>query len=414
MSRGPLWARSSAWAHALVVPLAVVGCSDRAAPAVVDTPYEGMAFPRAAPSFTLPDGPYALVSNNGSDDLSVVDATTHTTLAHVPIGLNPVDRDGPHHLAVDALRGHVFVALAYPQPTLALGPHAAHGSGTRGGKLVRLDLPGLTRSGEARTDDNPGDIVLSEDGARLVVSHYDLRRAVTLATQGLEARRATLLSFRADAIAEVTPATASVSIPICIAPHGVVLDRPHGDRAYAACYGEDAVAVVDFTTSPPSVERVPVGPAAGPPGLPAYGPYALTLSPDGTFILVGDTEGKDLRRFDTPTRAMSEASFAAGGAVYFSAIREDGVAFVPVQIPDRLVRVRLSTMTAERSRSFLGDECRAPHEAVLRANGDVLLVCEGDHQKPSHVLVLDPDSLETTHSWDVGVYPDKVVVVGDR
>lgn len=410
MSRAPLLGLA---ALVGVFAVALVACGQDEPAKVVDAPFEGTAFPAPAPRFTLPSGPYALVTNNGSDDVSVIDLDAGKTLATVPIGLNPVDHDGPHHLAVDRARGQVFVALAYPLPTIAPGPHAAHASATAPGKVVRLDLPGLTRSGEARTDANPGDVVISDDGSRLVVSHYDLRRALTQASQGLDAQRATIMSWNPQDFAAVTPGSAATAIPICIAPHGVVLDRPRGDRAYVACYGEDAIAVVDFTTSPVSVKRVPVGPAPGQPAQPAYGPYAVTLSPDGAKVFVGDTEGKDLRRFDVATQAMDPQGFSAGGAVYFAGIRADGVAFVPVQTPDKLVRVQTATMTAEATRAFSADECKSPHEVVLRANGEVLLVCEGDRVTPSHVLVLDPDTLETKQTWPVGVYPDKIVVVGE-
>jgi YVTN family beta-propeller protein len=380
---------------------------------VKDLPFEGQAFPPAKPSFTLPNGPYALVTNSGSDDLSVVDVTSGTELARVPVGLDPLDHDGPHHLAVDAAHGYVFVALSYPLPTLAPGPHAAHASGSAKGKLVRFDLPTLTRSAVAPTDTNPGDVVVSDDGARLVVSHYDLRRAVTLASQGLDAQRADLLVWDTAKLSANTPPSVASAIPICIAPHGVVLDKPRGDHAYVACYGEDALALVDFTASPPTVARIPVGPAPGPPAQPSYGPYALTLSADGQSIFVGDTEGRDLRRFDVATQTMTTEVFAAGGAVYFSALGPDDTAFVPVQTPDKLVRVNTATMKAETTRTFQPDECQAPHEAWVRPNGEVLLVCEGDHVATSHVLVLDPDTLATKTMWPVGVYPDKVVVVGE-
>jgi YVTN family beta-propeller protein len=389
------------------------GCGGDDGPKVNDVPFAGEAFPPAKPSFSLPNGPYALVTNSGSDDLSVLDVTTGTELARVPVGLNPLDHDGPHHLAVDAAHGYVFVALSYPLPTLAPGPHAAHASGSAKGKLVRLDLPSLTRSAVAPTDTNPGDVVVSDDGARLVVSHYDLRRAVTLASQGIDAQRADLLVWDTSKLAANTPPSAATAIPVCIAPHGVILDKPRGDHAYVACYGEDALAVVDFTASPPTVARIPVGPSPGAPAQPSYGPYALTLSADGQAIFVGDTEGRDLRRFDVSTQSMADEAFAAGGAVYFSAVRADGVAFVPVQTPDQLLRVNTATMQAEATRTFDATECRAPHEAWVRPNGDVLLVCEGDHVATSHVLVVDGETLATKAVWPVGVYPDKIVVVGE-
>lgn len=394
---------------------ALLSCGGDEAPRVVDLPAPGAAFPVASPGFTWPTGPFALLSNNGDDTVSVVDLKARAVVGSLRAGLNPVDLDGPHHLAFDKTSGQIFVALSYPAPALAPGPHAQHGSSQTPGKVVRLNAADGQISGQMRADTNPGDIALSQDGSRLVVTHFDLKKALTNASQGIETQRASLLVYDpADFRADASPR----SYNVCVTPHGVALSRPDGRYAYVACYGEDALAVVDLADPDPvaAVQRIPVGPAPGSGSSLRYGPYAAVLSPDGGRVLIGDTEGRDLRVFDVASNAMTKLNYAATGAVYFSAVDAAGkAAYVPVQSPDYIARVNLageSDAFETLRRSMSKDECQRPHEAVLWDNDqELLLVCEGDHVTPGKLLFLDPQTLETRVSLDVGVYPDKVLVV---
>lgn len=390
-------------------------CSSPGEPGVIDLPPPGDAFPAAPLSFSWPAGPFALVSDNGSDTVTVVDLEGRKVAGALRAGLDPVDIDGPHHLAYHRQRREIFVALAYPAPAISPGPHAAHGSSQRPGKVVRLDAATGQITGEMRADNNPGDIFLSDDGARLLVSHFDLQKALANAAQGIEAQRAPLLIYDPE---DFRPEASPRSIPVCITPHGVALSRPDGRHAFVACYGEDALAVVDLANPDPvaAVQRVPVGPAPGVGSSLQYGPYAAVLDPAGRRVLIGTTEGRDLRVFDVDTGAMTPQRYSAGGAVYFAAANAAStVAYVPVQTPDLLARVDLSgqgELVELQRRSFSKDECQRPHEAALWDDDqELLLVCEGDHLTPGKLLILDPQTLETRASLPMGVYPDKVLVV---
>jgi hypothetical protein len=365
-------------------------------------------------AFVWPLGPFALVSNNGSDTVSVVDLAQRRVAGTLRAGLDPVDIDGPHHLAYHRQRREIFVALAYPAPAIAPGPHAAHGSSQRPGRVIRLDAITGQITGEMRADSNPGDIFLSDDGSRLVVTHFDLQKALTNAAQGIEAQRASLLLYDPD---DFRPDASPRSFPVCITPHGVALSRPDGRRAFVACYGEDSIAVVDLQAQGEgAITRIPVGPAAGSGSSLQYGPYAAVLDPAGKQLLVGTTEGRDLRLFDVDAGAMAPRWYSAGGSVFFAAAdAASAVAYVPVQTPDFLAKVTLSgqgELTELARRTFLKDECQRPHEAALWNNDqELLLVCEGDHVHPGSLLILDPDTLETRASLPMEVYPDKVLVV---
>jgi DNA-binding beta-propeller fold protein YncE len=402
-------------APAALGALALAACAEDGEARLVDRPPALAPFLQKTRPFPWPEPPFALVSNNGSDTVSVVDLRERKVLGTLPAGLDPVDLDGPHHLAFHRQRNEIFVALAYPAPAIAPGPHAAHGSSRRPGRVARIDVASGLISGEMRADNNPGDISLSDDGSRLVVTHFDLQRAIANISQGLDAQRASLLLYDP---ANFRPENAPRSFQTCIAPHGIALSRPDGRRAYVACYGEDALAIVDLASTTPetAVTRVPVGPAPGKGSALQYGPYATVLEPGGRRVLVGTTEGKDLRFFDTETGAMNDQRYAAGGAVFFAAVDPGGeVAYVPVQTPDFVARVSLSgqgELGELRRRSFSQEECQRPHEAVLRAKaGELLLVCEGVPPSPGALLILDPETLETRARLPMELYPDKVLVV---
>ncbi|MEZ4309166.1 MAG: YncE family protein [Polyangiaceae bacterium] len=290
------------------------------------------------------------------------------------------------------------------------GPHASHGGSQRSGYAQKLDGADLRVMGQTRVDTNPGEIVLSADGKRLVTSHFDLARA--LQNPGdIDAARAT--------IALLDPATmalhgspAATRIPTCVAPHGMVLSRPDGARAYVACYGEDSIAVVDLDSQTVQ-DRVPVGPNAEGFGDPVYGPYSVIESPSGELLAIGDTVSKDVRFLDTTTLEMRpDLALSTLGSPYFPGFTADGSRIlVPTQGPDAVILFDMTTQTELVHRDFAGDECIFPHVAVQLEDATFVLVCEGDHESPGKLLWLDPDTLETKQSATVGVYPDAIAVV---
>jgi DNA-binding beta-propeller fold protein YncE len=366
------------------------------------------AFPNRRESFTLPSGDLGLVANNGSDQLTLLDLEARAVLGSAPAGRDPVDLDGPHHVALDRARGVVFTALAYPDPTTVPGPHAGHAASQRRGQVLKLALDDFRPLGVVRIDTNPGDIVLSDDGQLLVVSHFDLLRATR--SRELEAQRATLAILDPNRIRdedEVAPRL----VTTCVAPHGVALSRPAGELAFVACYGEDAVAIVDTSEDGAEPALVSVGPG-GTPGNPLYGPYSAVLSRNGRSVALGNTESNDVRFLDVETRSMLSTTLPCDGTPYFPAwSADDRRLFVPTQSPDALVVFELGNDRPLRRRSFQRDECERPHEVTFTSDESTLfVVCEGDHVRPSVVLALDPETLETFTSLPVGVYPDRLAV----
>lgn len=392
-----------------VVALGAAACSPETIVQYQYDPYEGDAYPNRQTPVAVPHAGMGIVSDSLSDTLSLIDMGTGDRIASVPVGRDPAGIDGPHHVALDVKHGAVFIALSYPV-IAASGPHAQHGSSVQSGYAQKLALSDFRILGQVRVDNNPGDIVLSEDGKRLVVSHFDLPR-VTTSMGDPDKARATL------AVIEPTKVLLSDSadpkrIKTCAAPHAVALSRPDGARAFVACYGEDALAIVDLDAGA-LIERVPLGPEAGPIGAAAIGPYAAVLSPDGALVAIGNTVSKDVRFFDVATnKVLPNRTLPTLGVPYFAGFSPDGGRlYVPIQKPDALVVVDLNAGNAEvASRYFSGDECVAPHLAEL-VGDEVFVVCEGDHKTPGRIVRLDANNLATMSSAEVGVYPDALARV---
>lgn len=375
--------------------LMLLGCAGKE-PQRNDLPYRGDAWVESRPTFDVTKGSLVVVSNNASDSISLIDLAKNQVITTRPIDLDPLAMDGPHHAVVDAAGEFIYTPLAYPREGAGSGPHADHGASPVPGILVKLRARDLSRVATLTIENNPGDIVMTRDGTRLAVSHFDLARAI----EGLKAGKP-LAEMRAPVVI-VDPRTMTriAATSPCVASHGMTLSKDD-KTLYLACYGEDAIGVVELASG--KSELVALGGAPARPPDVSYGPYFVTLT-EGA-LLVSETEGKALRSVDLTTRKTTQRT-PLGGAVFGPAETRDGRFLVPVQTPDKLVIVDKS-LAVEKTRVLMGDECVKPHQ-IARHGERYLVVCEGDHVKPSKVIEINPTTLETIRSFDVGAYPDVI------
>ncbi len=395
----------------LAALIGAVACS-RASPSFVHTydAYDGGApYPNVRPKLALPSGDFALVPSSGADRLALVDLTAGATTFASPVGRDPVRLDGPHQIVAD-LRARVgYLVMAYPGAVAASGTHS-HGNSALPGWVQAISLEDFRAIGEVRLDPNPGELALSDDGRRLVVTHFDLAAASTPGAS-LEARRATLaIVDPAAMLPSDTPEPDKLLT--CVAPHGVALSRPDGKTAYVACYGEDALAVVDVADVHAPVVRVPLGPAATTSGPPAYGPYGVSLSPDGQRVAIGTMDSKEVRFFGVSAGAMEALVIATPGAAYVATWSLDGKdLFVPTQGQDALNVYDANTGAPLRARVFDAATCVAPLEVTLGSDGATLhVVCEGGAGQGGALVTLDRSTLATRARVEVGPFPGRPFV----
>jgi DNA-binding beta-propeller fold protein YncE len=343
----------------------------------------------------------AYVTNNGSDTLSILDRDGDTVVTR-SLDVDPAAHEAPHHLAIDGT-GHLFVALAYPPADAqATGKHAGHGGSDSVGTLLRLDQRTLASELSRDVDQNPGDVVLTHDAKRVLVTHFDMRRAMQQAKAGsvnraMYARLVVLDAATLDVLA---------AREVCVAPHGIAVTRDDA-TALIACYGSDEIAFVDLRSRELFVTRVPLAEQVGLPGAPRFGPYAVTIAPGGERAIVADLESGDVRLVDVAARQLVPGwTVALGARAMMPAFAQDGAAaFVPLQGPDGLVRLDMASGGVAARVAFSAD-CKSPHVVRVAVDGRTYVVCEGDHVSSGAVLEVDPATLATKKRWVVGVYPD--------
>lgn len=347
----------------------------------------------------------AYVTNNGSDTIGVLDRDGEAVDA-VSIDLDPDAHEAPHHIAIDGAAKRAFVALAFPPEAAKKkpkDPHASHGNAAGLGVLAQLDLATLAVKETADTAENPGDVVLTHDRARVLVTHFDMKRAMDVAARGGASPAtmfAELLVFDARTMKRLGGRA------VCVAPHGVAVTKDD-KTAFVACYGGDELAIVDLGADGLPTTRQPLGAAPGVPGVPRYGPYSATLSPDEAVVVVADLEGQDLRVWDRKDERFG-ATIPLAAKAFMPAFVAPRVLIVPLQSPDGLARVDLDKGKAVARASFPKDVCALPHVVRVAKDGRVYLVCEGDHVAPGTVLEIDPESLAMKKKWTVGAYPDGI------
>jgi YVTN family beta-propeller protein len=356
--------------------------------------------PLAVPQIARADrGDIGLTCDAFSDTVTVVDLAARKVIAVLPVGRNPVDVDGPWHLAFDRPRGLLYVALAYPQGVG--GAHGLHGSSERPGWLQQWRISPFSLLSETVVPRNPGDIALSQDAKRLVIAHFDLVR-------GRQKEGAiTLLQPQGPGQVGGTK-----GIPVCVAPSAVVLSRPDGATAFVACNGEDALAVVGLAGTPTvTLAKLPDEP--GLPGSPHVGPYTLALAPAGDRVAVSTSIALDLRVFDVGSRSFTPLALTALGKPMWPAWSAAGDRlWLPVQHTDAIKVADPAKAAFVGQRTLAADECRSPHQAVFSSNYKILwLVCEGDGKGPGRLAALDPDTLTPLGTVSVGVQPVWMEVV---
>lgn len=376
---------------ALVAACSVLGCDHGCPARAHEDP--GAANVAAA----IPRERAGYVSNNGSDSLSVLDLERPGTAMVVSLDFDG-RREAPHHLAIDPAGNRLYVAFAHPRAT-STESHREHGrSAIAPGELVILELSTLRLLQRSEVDESPGDLALTADATKLLVTHYDLARAFAGAAKGRPPRElfATLQVWDAHAGSKWAERA------ICVAPHGIAV---HESTAFIACYGSDELLLVDVSSPELRTERFPLGTSTAPLGAPRFGPYAVTLSPDGRDAIVSELEGKELRVFDRHARQFDDARTVPLGARALLPCFSGDALYVPLAAPDGLARVRGSAF----DRVDFDASCITPHAAACRADGRVFVVCEGDRVGPGAVVEIDPATLAIRARWSVGVAPDALV-----
>lgn len=398
----------------LCLLLVLVGCGSADRVPV----YSGAAFPHDPPPVGSMVGKI-VITDNGDDTLSIVDPAAPDSPKKLPVGFNPVELEGPHHLSVDPAGKYVYVNLSMSMGGVAAGPHGSHGAGVLPGWVLKLDATSGAEVGRTQVEPNPGDNTITADGATLYVTHYDLPRWVAASGPGKDIR-----TGDSDLIAiDTATMTVKSRTPICPAAHGVRLsaDQAH---LYATC-GPDEIAVVELPAM--TVRRVPLSPNSVEGGSCARCPYALSVAPDGVVWVSslgsGSTGRGSISLFDPALPGGGDFDQAATtqlrGAALFAAFLGDKTsyrAYVPEQSlagdDIRVLQPQARGMPPIEMGTIMFNraDCQNPHMLLIDGNhGEA--ICEGDHVGPGTFVSLDLAANMVTGSVKLGVFPDGMALV---
>ncbi|NOJ77502.1 YncE family protein [Myxococcus xanthus] len=406
-----------------VLALLMAGCDENSARVVGVAPPEGLDYAHEEPwregTFIPPPGPGGriLVTNSLDDTLSLVELATVGTpdfreLARVPVGLNPVELEGPHHTAVSPAGDFYYVGISNYVPGGGSGPHGAHGTGADDGYCLKLDARENRIVGSVRVNPNPGDVIISADGSTLYQTHFDTLKIAEMARQGRPES-----DMNANlAIIDARTMTRKAMVEVCPAPHAVRLSADER-TAYIACWS-DEVAIVDLAEANTPVTRVKVV-AAGSGGAvaPRHQPYALTQSPTTGEVWVSSMASRQVHVLNPQTRAMMpERAVPLRGPPMFGAFTADGrTLYMPYQLVDALAVIDPETGTVLREVQLADAGCLNVHQVTLTPDERIgLVVCEGDHVGPGTLHAVDLAEGTVVGTVEVGIFPDSVSILRGR
>lgn len=423
MRRPPPACLSSTTLAALTGLGALVGACDLDPAALPELVYELPAEETwSAPALAPPPGPgegRIYLTNNLDDTVSILDldsaeAGAPVELARLPVGLTPVEREGPHHAAVDASATYYYVGLSNFVPGAGVGlPHGNHGTGTQPGYVLQLRVEDNQLQKSVRLDPNPGDVRLSPDGRWLLMTHFDVGKINAAVAAGINSGPA--LDARL-AIIDVATMDRPTFVSLCPAPHGVAITAD-SRTAIFSCQSDEA-AVVDLGDPTFPVTRVTLLDNPGTPAAPACGPYAVTLDE-----AAGRTTGWVSCYIDGRVIAVDLGGGAAAAARDGRVLQLQGRALFGHALEGQMVIAHQSTdgisvfdttgdtPTFVSTRPLVGEDCLLPHYARWSEGGSIFLVCEGDKREPGTFMVLEAAAPHAVRGGvTLGRFPDDMAI----
>ena len=268
------------------------------------------------------------VSNEGSGDLSVIDAVRDEVVATVSLGLRP------RGIRVDG-RGRIFVALSgSPRQPPGVSPDSLPAADRSADGIAIVDPRTLRVVSVLPSGQDPESFDLVP-GGRLVVSNeetasasvVDVASARILATVAVGEEPEGVATAPGGRIVAVSaeeshrvelldPAAARVlaSVPTCRRPRGVLFS-PDGKLAFAACENEAAVQVID----------VPGRRAAERIALPEGSlPMGLAISRDGARLWVSNGRARTVSAIDVRSRKVIATARDVGARCWGITLGPDG------------------------------------------------------------------------------------------
>jgi len=221
-----------------------------------------------------------LVSSESGDVVTQLtwDGAALETVRVVPVGVMPVDIDGPHNVTVSPDGKYWYVTIAH---------------GTPYGSLWKMAAGADTVVGKAPVEMFPTTISLTPDGELAFVANSDFH--------GDHPRMNVVSIIYTPQMVTIT------NLPACDMPHGVKVNHA-GTRVYVTCMNSDEVLEIDRARLA-ITRRHKTGagmthmtaPAAGGAASSDCSPTFVSVSPDDRRLYVACNHGNSLQVLDAAT-----------------------------------------------------------------------------------------------------------------
>jgi YVTN family beta-propeller protein len=267
------------------------------------------SFCAAATAFAVHAAPFAYISNQGSNNVSVIDVASNTVVATVPVG------SGPGGVAVNpgGTRAYVVNVGARNISVIDTGSNsviATIGGGGTGPNAVALHPAGTFAYVTGYTAD-----VLSviDTASNTLVANVGVGSLPTSVAVNSAGTRVYVTNFGSNNVSVIDTASNTVVATVAIAtirPYAVAVN-PAGTRVYVTHESSTTVSVIDASTNT-AVGTIAVGTGVGTVAL-GTGTYGVAFNPAGTRAYVANNGSNDVTVINTATEtAIANVTVGTG------------------------------------------------------------------------------------------------------
>lgn len=344
-----------------------------------------------------PDRDYRIiVASEGRDEIALIrfGATGARVERTRTVGMNPLEPDGPHGVAVSPDQRFYYVSTAHGNPF---------------GSLWKFDARADTLVGRIELGNFPASAQVSPDGFYVLVANFNLHGEVSPSSVSI---------VSTDPFVEVARLTT------CTMPHGSRFTRD-GSRHYSTCMMDDMLVEIDTRTMKVSrhfmLEKGREHGSNGPPmshapgasadhgghgmNAPATGNTKCSAtwaqpSADGNSVFVACNASSDIAEIDARTWTLKRR-IPAGDGVYNLAVTRDGALLIATNKRGRSVSVIEIASGKELAR--VATQRRVVHGVAISPDDRYAFISvEGIGSEPGTVEVIDLRTRQRVASIDVG------------
>ena len=319
--------------------------------------------------------------------LSKVEETTK-------VGINPMDPDGPHGVALSPDGKHYYVSTAHGVPF---------------GYLWKIDAKTNEVAGNVELGNFPATAQVTPDGGFIYVVNFNLHGEMVPSSVSV---------VSTDPFIEVA------RIQTCTMPHGSRMNAA-GTKHYSACMMDDMLVEIDTrelavsrhfmlakgsergATGAPQKHGQPStadhgghGMAAPKAGDPGCSPTWAQPSADGRSVFVACNKSNDIVEIDATAWTMKRR-IPAGDGVYNLAVTRDGKLLVATN--KRGKSVSIIDIASGKELGRIATQRRVVHGVVISSDDRFAFISvEGVGSEPGTVEMIDLRTRERVATADVG------------